>query len=103
MADGISLRLMAVEELRIDSTSYELDLTQTALVAANIFVVVFPVVQTLVDIYGAAMVQWSGRLKQLMKQQLSRAGTNMAAALSTLLSRLRLSMTKSRVDSSSAA
>ncbi|EKX52473.1 hypothetical protein GUITHDRAFT_101645 [Guillardia theta CCMP2712] len=73
---GISLRLMEVSELRIDSTTYELDLVQILLVAANIFVLVFPITQTLLDLVNELDSKWLDRMEQQVDKALSRIAHN---------------------------
>jgi len=44
---------MMVDELRVDSTSYELDIAQGFLVFANIFILAYPVLQTSWEVFGS--------------------------------------------------
>ncbi|EKX54284.1 hypothetical protein GUITHDRAFT_99762 [Guillardia theta CCMP2712] len=65
---GNSIKLLTVEELREDSTSYELDIVQALLVLANIFILVFPIIQTLSDTIGESAWQMARRCnRQLVK------------------------------------
>ncbi|EKX44223.1 hypothetical protein GUITHDRAFT_109682 [Guillardia theta CCMP2712] len=68
--DGINLRLKTVNELRIDTTTYELDVVHFALVTVNIYIVVFPPVQTSNDVFSIAFLQSAVRMKQLVGRKL---------------------------------